>query len=645
MNFETAGGAELDEGTLTWNVGRLRAGESQRLMLQGTISVSSTKAIKAGKATATYRADATLSNMSFRELDAFCRGFTYMRVREDERPDNWKCQAIFENRSSFAVDLTKLQVRMKGSDDLLFDIQDVDQDVTPNGKWESDERVVMAQSEDDFAYGLSYTGPPRAVQSTEGSMTLEEKKLDVLEAEVEKKYSTGSLRSYRSQKVQANLTLKNAGSATINLMRITDDIPGLFEAPLTEQLTIKLDGKVIDDDQFKVELSEGVTIEKEHRSPDGQGHTMTLTVGTRGPLGLKPGKSIEISYPLTAPDPSPGNERVDAPARIEFSAERFGPVCTKEPASTPSMKVIHNRRNFSAGKQAIPLGGKGRYEVLILFENNGDTALSDLYINDVLPPQFEIKEWEMKSAGGKRDDVTMTSEEGEGGLHILWHVPVVDKGERLEVSFDIKGSGEVDAEALNRFHGVHFGDEVESDDLPAVEQEAPAEAEEAVEEAAEENEDASGPSIKFREDMLLKVMDAAGIDKAHRDEFVAFAADYDHDDNGYLKKSELEDAANAWNARDGDEAADADVEASLDDAGADASTEAETTEAETTEAETTEAETTEAETTEAETTEDAPVAEEAAGEDASADKACPICSTLNAWDASVCSACGYTFDA
>jgi hypothetical protein len=480
--------------------------------------------------------------------------------------------------------------------------------------------VVMAQSEPDFTYDLSYTVLPRAVQTTEGSMTLEEKKLDVLEAEVEKKYSTGSLRSYRSQKLQANLTLKNEGSATINLMRITDDIPGLFEAPLAEQLTIKLDGKVIDDDQFKVELSEGVTIEKEHRSPDGQGHTMTLTVGTRGPLGLKPGKSIEISYPLTAPDPSPGNERVDAPARIEFSAERFGPVCTKEPASTPSVKVIHNRRNFSAGKQAIPLGGKGRYEVLILFENNGDTALSDLYINDVLPPQFEIKDWEMKSAGGKRDDVTMTSEEGEGGLHIVWHVPVVEKGERLEVSFDIKGSGEVDAEALNRFHGVHFGDEVESGDLPAVEQEPPAdEAEEVAEEAAEENEDASGPSIKFREDMLLKVMDAAGIDKSHRDEFVAFAADYDHDENGYLKKSELEDAANAWNAREGDDAADAGEEATQDDAEADASAEAEASE-------------------------DA-AADDAGSEDASGDKACMICSTSNAGDASVCSACGYTFEA
>ena len=165
--------------------------------------------------------------MAFRELDAFCRGFTYMRVREDERPDNWICQAIFENRSSFAVDLTKLQVSMKGSEELLFDVHDVDQDVTPNGKWESEERTVMAQSEPDFTYDLSYTVLPKAVQSAEGTMTLEEKKLEVLEAEVDKSYSTGSLRSYRPQKVQATMTLVNKGSSTINLMRITDDIPAV----------------------------------------------------------------------------------------------------------------------------------------------------------------------------------------------------------------------------------------------------------------------------------------------------------------------------------------------------------------------------------------------------------------------------------
>ena len=609
MHFAMTGGAEFDDGTITWNVGRLNAGEKQVISMEGTISVTSTKSIKAGQASATYRADSTLSNMMFRELDAFCRGFTYMRVREDERPDNWKCQAIFENRSSFAVDLVKLQVRMKGSEELLFDIHDVDEDVHPYGKWESEERVVMAQSEPDFTYELSYSVLPRAIQSTEGSMKLEEKKLQVLEADISKSYSTSGLRSYRAQKIQSVMTLENKGSSVINLMRITDDIPGLFDAPSQEQLTIKLDGKTIDDDQFKVEMAEGVTIEKEHKSPDGIGHTMTLTVGTRGPLGLKPGKKIEISYPLNAPDPTPNNTRVDGPARVEFSSERFGPICTREPSETPTIKVIHNRRNFSAGKQAIPLGGKGRYEVLILFENNGDTALSDLYINDVLPAQFEIKDWSMKGANGKREDVKMTSEEGEGGLHIVWHVPKVEKGERLEVSFDIKGTGEVDAEALNRFHGVHFGDEIESDDLPEVEEveeavedesteaesteegaestEEEAEAEATEEEAeaeteATEEEAEAESKMNWREDVLLRVMEASGI--TDRDAFIAFAADYDSDDNGYLKKGELEDAANAWNAR------------------------------------------------------------EAEGSDDVAEKVCEICDTINPADATECSACKFTFN-
>ena len=76
MHFEMVGGADLDDGVITWTVGRLQPGEKQSLSLEGAITVSSTKAIKAGKASATYRADATLSSMAFRELDAFCRGFT-----------------------------------------------------------------------------------------------------------------------------------------------------------------------------------------------------------------------------------------------------------------------------------------------------------------------------------------------------------------------------------------------------------------------------------------------------------------------------------------------------------------------------------------------------------------------------------------
>ena len=614
FNFENTGVATLDDGTLTWDVGSLSAGEKQVLSIEGTVIVSGTKSIKAGVASATYTSNSTLSDLNFRELDAFCRGFSYMRVREDERPDNWLCRTTFENRSSFAVDLVKLQVRMKGSDDLLFDISDVRQDVKPHGKWESEERTVMAQSKPDFATELAYTILPRATRSTEGSISLESKSLEVVEANLEKVYSTTGLRSYRSQKVKATLTLTNNGSANINLMRITDDIPGLFDAPDVSAMTIKINGKEIDADQIKTEVNSGITLEKTNRSPDGDGHTLTITVGARGPVGLKPGKDMTIEYDLIAPDPSPDNSNITAPARTEFSAERYGPVCTRDTTEAPAISVVHNRRDFSFGKTTQKIGGKGRHEVLILFSNDGDTALKDVILSDIIPEKFEIKDWLIRGNSDKRDDCEMASESGEGGTHITWTIPIVEKGERLEVSFEINGPGVIDGEAGNRFHGVHFGDEVETEDIAAPMEEPE---EEVAEEPAAEEEVES--KVSWREDVLLRVMDAAGIDVSHRDEFVVHAANFDLDDNGYLKKAELQAAAEAWNA-----------EATTEEVAEEAAEEVAEEAAEEV-----------AEEAAEEVAEEEPAVEEAA-EDAAAEKACPICPALSPADATTC-VCSYIF--
>jgi hypothetical protein len=508
---------------------------------------------------------------------------------------------------------------MKGSEDLLFDIKDVKEDVPPHGKWESEERTVMAQSKPDFATDLAYTILPRASRSTEGSLTLQSSTFEVVEASLGKTYSTGSLRSYRSQKVSACLTFTNNGSSNINVARFTDDVPGLFAAPDLSTFTVKVDGKEIADNQFKSEVTEGITLEKTNRSPDGNGYTMTTMVGIVAPIGLKPGKSLTIEYDLSAPDPTPNNTAVSAPAHCEFSAEKAGPRCGRDAENAPVISVIHNRRDFSAGKQTLPVGGKGRYEVLILFENNGDTALQDVYINDVMPANFEITDWHIRGSGGeKRTDCEMSTEDGVGGTHISWMVPLVGKGERLDVFMEIKGSGQIDAEALNRFHGVHFGDEVESDDLPTTdssedeEEEAVEATEEAVEEATSEEAEDS-PSVTWREDVLLRVMEASGIDVAHRDAFVAHAANFDHDDNGYLKKAELETAAKAWN-ENSEEAGE--EEAAAPEAAAEDESPAE----------------------EVATEEEAPSEEPAAEE-----MACPMCDQRIPVDSKKCSACHFVF--
>jgi len=602
LNMSPSGGASIEDSTLTWDVGHLAAGETSTLSLTGTIHVEGIKPINAGVAQATYKADATLSTLSFRELDAFCRGFAYINSVESERPDNWECKTIFENRSSFTVDLVKLQVSMKGSDDLLFDITDVSEDVLPDSRWESDTVSVESNGKPDFTWDLGYTVLPRATHSTEGSLELEASTFEVLDASVDKRYSRTVLPSYRRHDLTASVTIKNEGSSPINLIRLTDDIPGLFDAPAAEDIAVKLGNSNMTEEQFKAEISHGVSIEKEMRSPDGDGHTLSMTIGTKEPIGLAPGKSLKITYPLVAPDPSPGNEEVAGPARCEFSAERFGPVCTRDVDEIPVVRVRHHRRNFSAGKSVMPMGGKGRYEVLIIFENNGDTALQDVCINDELPSNFELKDWTVRGEGRKeRSDVSMNSTDSENGSENVWSIPVVEKGERLEVSFEIKGDGEVDAEILNQFHGVTFGDEVE-DDLPA-----------STSSDSEESDDKPGAGYKWREDVLLRVMAAHGIDESLRDDFVRHAVNFDDDDNLYLKKAEIEAAAAAWGGDESEEEEAAEEEAPAEEEAA------------------------EEETAE----EEAPAEEEATEE--SSDNVCPICSTTNTADATTCESCGFGF--
>ena len=621
LNIVATGGATIEDGSLSWDVGHLAAGATSTLSLSGTIHVDGIKPINAGVAKATYKADATLSTLEFRELDAFCRGFAYINSVESERPDNWECKTIFENRSSFAVDLVKLQVSMKGSDDLLLDISDVREDVLPDSRWESDIVTVESNGKPDFTWDLGYTVLPRASHTAEGSLELEASTLEVLDASVSKKYSKTVLPSYRRHDVSASVTIKNEGSSPINLIRLTDDIPGLFDAPAAEDIAVKIGSSNMSEEQFKAEVAHGISIEKEMRSPDGEGHTLSMTIGTKEPIGLGPGKSLTITYPLVAPDPSPGNEAVAGPARCEFSAERFGPVCTRDVDEVPVLRVRHHRRNFSAGKSVMPMGGKGRYEVLIIFENNGDTALQDVCINDILPSNFDLKDWTVRGEGRKeRDDVSLETSDAENGSQNVWSIPVVEKGERLEVSFEIKGEGEVDAEVLNQFHGVTFGDEVE-DDTPAT-----SETSDDADDSADEG-DKPGAGFKWREDVLLRVMAANGIDESHRDDFVRHAVKFDDDDNQYLKKAEIEAAAAAWGS---------------DDSGAEEATEDAPAESEDVE-EATEEEPAAEEGTEEAAEEEAAEEQEAASEDDSESKACPICPEMSSKEAPTCTACGFAF--
>jgi hypothetical protein len=532
----------VNQGTLTWSVGTLSPGGKRTLPLNADLTSEVIEPIDAGTTRATYRADATLSAMSVTELDAFCRGFSYMDVDEDERPDNWRCQAIFENRSSFAVDLVRLQVRMAGADDLLFDITDVEKDVLPDGRWESEVAVVPSTEKPNFNQELGFTVIPRVTHTTNGAIELQQHVITILEAEVDKSYSVDVLRSYREAGVNAEVTVKNTGSSAINLMRMTDDVPGIFNHPDIELVNCSIDGKDLVRDQFRIEVREGLSLESERISPDGPGHTMLLTIGTKGPIGLEPGQTLTVSYPLVAPDPSPDNDVVAGPLRCDFSAERYGPVATRMLGEVPIVRVIHKRRKFSTGKEVFPAGGAGRYEVLIMFQNRSDSALEDLILHDIVPAAFEIKGYNIRSDAKGNREAEMEKEVTDAGTKVTWHLDVIEKDERIEVIYELVGDADVEYKVseAQEFHGASFGDEVDEDlpPLPEPEDEEDAEDDDGSDDDAGDADSDDGDS------------DDADSDDDDSDD--ADDGDSDDDDSDDADDGDSDDSDDADDADDGD---------------------------------------------------------------------------------------------
>ena len=72
---------------------------------------------------------------------------------------------------------------------------------------------------------------------------------------------------------------------------------------------------------------------------------------------------------------------------------------------------------------------------------------------------------------------------------------------------------------------------------------------EELDDAVSDEETSADASLEYSENVLSKVMDSNGIDASEKDAFIAFAQDFNADGNTYLKKEELQAAAESWNAK------------------------------------------------------------------------------------------------
>ena len=455
----------VEQDSIVWDIGRMNTGETRNLSISAKVKTDSIDKINAGVASATYSSEATVSRARFDRVSGSGRQFSYVNAEEDDRPGVWHCTCVFENKSSFVVSLSGATVRLVGREEPILDVSDIRQDVPPEGKWDSMVKRVESDDQPSFTQEIRFSILPRVSVQSSGTIELKEQHLTVLDATLQKRFDKSRIKSYISSDVETVITLENNGTSEINVLRVLDDIPGIFETPSVEDISIEIEGTELKKDQYRIDVVNGTQLEDKHISPDSEGHSIRMTIGTSAPLGLHPGKAVVIRYSLVAPDPSPGNKMLVAPIKVDFSSERFGPVATRMVERPPIISVVHKRRHISTGKEVFPGGKPGQYEIMLMFHNSSDSALDDLALHDIVPGTFSIEESVIRSDKGGERDASITKESARDGTQVTWAIGRILQGERIEVLYTIQGDPEAEYKVSDAqdFHGATFGDEVDEE--------------------------------------------------------------------------------------------------------------------------------------------------------------------------------------
>ena len=455
----------VEKDSVVWDIGRMNVGEKRNLSISAKINTESVDKINAGVTSATYSSEATVSRARFERVSGSGRQFSYVNAEEDDRPGVWHCTCVFENKSSFVVSLSGATVRLVGREDPILDVSDIRQDVPPEGKWDSMVKRVESDDQPSFTQEIRFSILPRVSVQSSGAIELKEQQLTVLDAILQKRFDKSRIKSYISSNVETVITLENNGTSEINVLRVLDDVPGIFETPSVGDISIEIEGTELREEQYRIDVVNGTQLEDKHVSPDGDGHSLRMTIGTSAPLGLQPGKAVVIRYPLIAPDPSPGNKLLVAPIKVDFSSERFGPVATRLVEKAPMISVEHKRRHISTGKEVFPGGKPGQYEIMLMFHNSSDSALDDLALHDIVPGTFTIEESIVRSDKEGERNSSITKESARDGTQVTWAIGRILQGERIEVLYTIQGDPEAEYKVSDAqdFHGATFGEEVDEE--------------------------------------------------------------------------------------------------------------------------------------------------------------------------------------
>ena len=125
-----------------------------------------------------------------------------------------------------------------GKEEPLFTITGIKEILKPNHTWNSQPVPTVPMIGLVSLQRIQSSVVPNLDIASSGSVVLRPKSLPIVDARVEKGYDRSRIRSYTEDVVHTNISIENVGTSTINLIRVVDDLPHIFDKISMESLQL-----------------------------------------------------------------------------------------------------------------------------------------------------------------------------------------------------------------------------------------------------------------------------------------------------------------------------------------------------------------------------------------------------------------------
>lgn len=417
------GRAEIEGKKIVWNIEKLEPERTVILKFTCKIYVTDITKRRTGKIEVTFNAVSSFAEgLAIDKYDAYTRNKFYIdTVERDEEPGVWDCKLVFENPSEFIIQLFNADVYSPEDEAKKYvDIDPRDVPLLPAGaQWHSNKWKFESEEYPAFRKKLEFRVMPDFQTLVNGTIGIADVILEIASITGEMGYDIDQVPTYKKQDVIATLKMVNNGSAPLDSIVVRQQYFNKeFQPPKSDEVKLFWDKE-------EIELSSNAV------SFDGSVFKISLRDLKNSSNGMfKPESTIKFQYPIHSINPI---QDAKFESEIIYLANTF-PVSQElefKP-EVPVIEALHLRRKFRIGKEVVPIGDLGNYRIVLTVENIGTAPLQKLILLDRVPDDFEYGEYSKKPQ--------ITDEVGSDTLK--WTVDKLEAEEKLEISYEIHGTGE-----------------------------------------------------------------------------------------------------------------------------------------------------------------------------------------------------------